>query len=510
MKTLKLVSAIATLGLFTFSVQAQFIFTANNDGSLNLYQYTGSGGDVIIPSTTNGLQVTSIGDSAFSPGAFYGWPVVYPSSVTIPDSVTRIGNNAFNACYSMTKVVIGTNVTSIGGGAFWQCNSLTNVALPNCVTNIGSGAFAYCFSLTSVTIPDSVPSIGASEFVWCTSLTRVVIGTNVTSIGNNAFGQCYSLTSVTIPNSVTNIGNGAFYWCTNLIRVVIGTNVTSIGDMAFRYCYSLTAIYFWGNAPSLGSQVFFNDNNVTAYYLPGTTGWDAFSANTGVATVVWNNPPFIPNPVLSIAPMSFLSFSNLTVGGAYQMQQFAGWYWANQPVSFTATNALYTQMVAGVWDSGDFRLALNPVPSQAFATARMDSGFVVGATVTSGGSGYVTSPAVNIVGGHGTNATAVSQISGGVVTNISITSAGIGYTATPTVQIAPPPAAAIFPTVQPVMRVDSANLAPYDNYQIQFMPVITGTWMNWNGGLFTPTGVTDSQFLFITNGTGFFRLLCQP
>jgi hypothetical protein len=130
--------------------------------------------------------------------------------------------------------------------------------------------------------------------------------------------------------------------------------------------------------------------------------------------------------------------------------------------------------------------------------------------VTSGGSGYVTSPAVNIVGGHGTNATAVSQISGGAVTNILITDAGIGYTNTPTVEIAPPPAAAIFPTVQPVMRVDSANLAPYDNYQIQFTPAISGTWANWAGGLFTPTDVTNSQFLFITNGTGFFRLKYVP
>jgi len=97
-----------------------------------------------------------------------------------------------------------------------------------------------------------------------------------------------------------------------------------------------------------------------------------------------------------------------------------------------------------------------------------------------------------------------------VVTNITITSAGIGYTGTPTVEIAPPPAAAIFPTVQPVMRVDFSNLAPYDNYQIQFTPALGGAWVNWAGGLFTPTDVTNSQFLFITNGTGFFRLLYEP
>ena len=228
------------------------------------------------------------------------------------------------------------------------------------------------------------------------------------------------------------------------------------------------------------------------------------------APLVVIEPPFILNPVLGIAPMSFLSFSNLTVGGTYQLQQALAWYWTNQPVSFTATNSLFTQMFAGVWGSGNFRLALNPVPSQAFATPNVVNGFVVGATVTSGGSGYVTSPAVSIVGGHGTNATAVSLISGGVVTSISITDAGIGYTNTPTIQIAPPPAAAVFPAVQPVMRVDSSSLAPYDNYQIQFKPDIVAGWINWDGGLFSPTDVTNSQFLFITNNAGFFRLQYMP
>ena len=228
------------------------------------------------------------------------------------------------------------------------------------------------------------------------------------------------------------------------------------------------------------------------------------------APLVVIDPPFIPNPVLGIAPMSLLAFSNLTVGGTYQLQQSWAWYWTNQPVSLTATNALYTQMVAGVVGTGDYRLALNPVPTQAFATPQVGNGFVVGATVTSGGSGYVTSPAVTIVGGGGTNATAVSQISGGVVTNISITDGGIGYTNTPTVEIAQPPAVAVSPTVLPLMRLDSASLAPYDNYQIQFTPDIGGTWGNWNGGLFSPTNVTNSQYLFITNGTGFFRLQYVP
>jgi hypothetical protein len=242
------------------------------------------------------------------------------------------------------------------------------------------------------------------------------------------------------------------------------------------------------------------------------TGFTIVNAGFGYtnAPLVVIEPPFILNPVLGIAPMSFLAFSNLTVGGTYQLQRSVAWYWTNQPVSFTATDVIYTQMVAGVASSGDYRLALNPVPTQAFATPQVINGFVIGATVTSGGSGYVTSPVVKIVGGGGTNATALSQISGGVVTNILITSAGIDYTNTPTIQIAQPPAAAVSPVVLPVMRVDSASLAPYNNYQIQFKPDIAGTWRIWNDGLFSPTDVTNSQYIFITNGTCFFRLQYVP
>ena len=228
------------------------------------------------------------------------------------------------------------------------------------------------------------------------------------------------------------------------------------------------------------------------------------------APLVFIEPPFIPSPVLAIAPMSFLAFSNLTVGGVYQLQRSVAWYWSNQPVSFTATNDVYTQMVGGVAGSGDYRLALNPVPAQAFATPVVYYGFVVGATVTSGGSGYVTTPGVSIVGGGGTNAAAVANLSGGVVTSISITDAGIGYTNTPTIRIEPPPAAAVSPTVLPVVRVDSTNLVPYSSYQIQFKPALDGAWENWNGGLFTPTDVTNSEYLFITNGAGFFRLHYAP
>jgi hypothetical protein len=225
------------------------------------------------------------------------------------------------------------------------------------------------------------------------------------------------------------------------------------------------------------------------------------------APVIVIEPPFIPQPTMGIAPMSLLSFTNLALGTNYQFQVLLGNTWSNLGAAFTAAGPTFTQYVSGMADPSRYHLATTPLALQAHATAQRVNGFVVGATVTSGGLGYVTNPEVTIVGGGGTNATAVSHVSGGRVTSITITDAGIGYTSTPTIQIAPPPPGfALSPTVLPVMRLDSASLAPYENYQIQFKPDIGGVWENWNGGLFSPTDVTNSQYLFITNAVGFFRL----
>jgi hypothetical protein len=278
----------------------------------------------------------------------------------------------------------------------------------------------------------------------------------------------------------------------------------SISDGGFGYTNTPT-VRFIGGGGSGAAAVAVMSNGVVA----GITVTNAGFGYTSTPLVVIA-PPFIPNPVLDIVPFSFLTFSNLTVAGNYQLQRSAGWYWTNQPLSFTATNSLFAQMFPGVLGGGSYRLALNPVPTQAFATPEVVDEFVVGATVTSGGSGYVTNPPVLIVGGGGSGAEGFSEISGGVVTAIVMTNAGYGYTNTPIVEIGQPPAAAVSPTAQLVMRFDSANLAPYDNYQIQFTPDLNTGWSNWSGGLITPTDVTNSQYLFVTNAAGYFRLLYTP
>jgi len=185
--------------------------------------HRGKPSSITIPNT-----VTSIGEWAFD-------RCTCLTSITIPNSVTSIGDYAFSYCSGLTSITIPNSVTSIGHYAFEYCSGLTSIAIPNSVKSIGDFAFEYCSGLTSVTIPNSVTSIGKSAFECCTSLTSIIIPDSVTSIGNSTFGACRSLTSVTIPNSVTSIGYAAFSGCSGLTSINIPNSVTSIGNYAF-YC----------------------------------------------------------------------------------------------------------------------------------------------------------------------------------------------------------------------------------------------------------------------------------
>ena len=184
---------------------------------------------ITIPSS-----VTSIGDEAFTDCGL--------TSITIPSSVTSIGDFAFNSCGSLTSITIPDSVTSIGSYAFTSCSSLTSITIPDSVTSIGDWTFYNCSSLTSITIPDSVTSIGDSAFAYCERLTSITIPDRVTSIEPYAFRDCKSLTSITIPDGVTSIGNYAFYNCSSLTSITIPDGVTSIGKDAFNNCDSLQTI----------------------------------------------------------------------------------------------------------------------------------------------------------------------------------------------------------------------------------------------------------------------------
>ena len=262
------------------------------------------------------------------------------TTISIPDYITNIGNNAFYDCSSLTSITIPNSVTSIGTSAFSKCSSLSktnytgdiaawceikfgggsanpiynlrkfyindqeinDLVIPNTVDSIQNYAFYYCSSLTSVTIPNSVKSIGERAFFFCNSLTSVILGNSVTSIGNSAFRNCNSLTSVKIPNSVVSIGEEAFCWCSSLTSVSIGDSVTYLGDAVFRNCGSLDSITIGNSVTSIGESAFYNCSSLTSITIPNSVtsiGKDAFSLCTSLTSVS------IGNSVTSIGKNAF-------------------------------------------------------------------------------------------------------------------------------------------------------------------------------------------------------------
>jgi len=336
-------------------VQAQFNFITNNL-SITITGYTGSAGAVVIPDTTNGYPVTSIGPGAFSMHGFI-------TSLTMGTNVTSIGSGAFENCTSLTNMTIPDNVTTIGDDAFHWCDSLATVTMGTNVTSIGAYAFYGCGSLTSVTIPSSVTSIGVEAFAcipdavgWPASLTAINVDTNnpdyssvagvlfnksqttliqcpaglagsyaisnrVFSIGDYAFDFCNRLTNVTIPNSVTNIGRNAFSECSSLTSVTIGTNVTSIAYAAFFDCNSLTNVTIPASVTSLAEFAFGPCASLTA--IDVDTNNPAYCSVAGVLfnkskTTLVQFPAglagsyTIPNGVTNIGDAAFYVCASLT------------------------------------------------------------------------------------------------------------------------------------------------------------------------------------------------------
>ena len=172
--------------------------------------------------------------------------VVLPNGMTIIRSVE--GKSLFYGYPNLQTIVIPESVTSIGDHAFNNCKSLTSVIIPEGVTTIDKYAFHYCKSLTSITIPSSITSIGDYAFAYCTSLRSVTISGSVTSIRVHTFSNCSRLTSITIPSSVTFISDYAFNYCSSLTTInYTGTkeqwNAISKGSNWKYGTYAVNVIY---------------------------------------------------------------------------------------------------------------------------------------------------------------------------------------------------------------------------------------------------------------------------
>ena len=267
--------------------------------------------EIVIPSKYKNFTVTAIiGKEEKINGGFANCANII--SITIPNSVTKIGDNAFSDCSSLTNIVIPDSVTSIGNEAFVNCSNLTNIVIGDNVTSIGYHAFANCDSLTSILIPINVTSIGNHAFlinnkvtIYCEAVSKpegwddnwntynnpvvwgydadrdIIVEENgityyVKDDNASVVGCKANVNNVVIPATITNNGSTykvtdvydyVFYACSTLTNVVVGGNVTSIGDSAFNACINLTSIVIGDSVASIGRRAFWGCAKLTSIVI---------------------------------------------------------------------------------------------------------------------------------------------------------------------------------------------------------------------------------------------------
>ena len=216
---------------------SHFWCEAYDNEYVTIIKYAGSSEtEVIIPSEKDGLPIKIIDDEAFS----YNSRNI--TSVTIPDTVTHIGDKAFYNCKNLVSITIPDSVTHIGNGAFDSCNSLSSIEIPDSAAYLGDNVFHKCKSLEYVKLPNGIENIYDCTFRSCSSLKSIEIPDSVKYIGSYAFADCTSLKSIKISDGVEKINDTAFRGCCSLETIEIPENVKSVGVCAFVKCDSLQTI----------------------------------------------------------------------------------------------------------------------------------------------------------------------------------------------------------------------------------------------------------------------------
>ena len=222
-------------------------FELNSDGESYTclgFKEGKSASEAVIPETYKNKPVTAIADNAFNENAirdiyasFFGGKddseeKVPLASVTIPDSVEKIGASAFSDCTELKTYNLPANLVSIGAQAFTRSGITGEVKIPDSVEQIGEAAFS-ATDITSATLPKKLTKIPPSLFAGCSKMTSVTIPDTVTVIDGKAFYGCESLTTFAFPASIMGIGPQAFGECTGLKELTIPTTVTDMGASVF-------------------------------------------------------------------------------------------------------------------------------------------------------------------------------------------------------------------------------------------------------------------------------------
>ena len=310
-------------------------------------------GDLVIPDTYNGRPVVGLEMRAFR--NFTGL-----TSVTIPETITYIGEYAFAGCTGLTSVTLPDSLWTHGKGIFQGCTGLTSVDLGNGIRSVPTSMFEGCASLTSITVPSQVLSVGARAFAGCTSLKSVTILGKIQTIYDSAFANCSALESLSIPDTVTEVADNAFTGCSafsfniydngiylgneenpyvilldamdktiescqlpsgtkainhnafaecsSLVTVELNDGLCFIGDYAFYKCTNLQNIAIPDTVNSIGHAGFMHCSSLPSVHIPegiSVIREQAFYACTSLTSIV------LPDSVTTIEKHSFSGCTNL-------------------------------------------------------------------------------------------------------------------------------------------------------------------------------------------------------
>ena len=251
-----------------------------------------TGGTTGHISTENMCGMTKIPDNAFNDCTSLSSTIIgdtpYENSIVIPNGIEEIGMSSFENCSNFSDLYLN-GVETIGDNAFYGCQELTNISGFGTVTTIGDNAFQYCTNLSSMDDTSNVSTLGVASFYGCTSLPSFDF-TNVTSVPKDCFNGDTSLTSLTNTNRVTSIGENAFSSCSNLLSFD-GSSAKDIAAAAFYDCTNLNSITLPSSFQviSIGDSAFERCTSLTSFVVEQVSGVhigeSAFKGCTSLSSV---------------------------------------------------------------------------------------------------------------------------------------------------------------------------------------------------------------------------------
>lgn len=231
-------------------------------------------GDIVIPESIsydeNNYSVVRATNGAFQNTDITG--------ITLPNSITSLGNSCFKLCNKLTSVKLPDNITSLGDETFMTCSKLSSINIPNTLTSLGEFCLAFC-NITKLTLPNSITNLGNNCFQSCENLETITLPQNITNLPAYCFHDCKKLSGITLHEGITSLGESCFEGCSSLTSIKLPKSINKITGSIFNGCFencsNLSEVTCqWDNLDGIdvGSDAFNNIFSEARLYIPkGTT-----------------------------------------------------------------------------------------------------------------------------------------------------------------------------------------------------------------------------------------------